>query len=128
MCAYLSLGCILAQLLMPHEELLPLPEGLADGVALVDSLDGGRSDVLDGCYGQSAVLQHELSHLAVPPQQSVIQRGVPAQHESHSYICFSHVHLQFLLLSSPLLSVLHVIREGIVAQQQFHSIQVAIVA
>ena len=31
-------------------------------------------------------------------------------------------------LSSPLLSVLHVIREGIVAQQQFHSIQVAIVA
>ena len=89
MCAHLSLGCILAQLLVPHEELLPLPEGLADGVALIDCLDGGRSDVLDGCYGQSAVLQHELSHLAVPSQQGVIQRGVPAQHQSHSYICFS---------------------------------------
>lgn len=48
-CAHLSLGCILAQLLMPHEELLSLLEGLADGVALVDGLDGGSSDVLDGC-------------------------------------------------------------------------------
>lgn len=81
MCAHVSLGCILAQLLMPHEELLSLPEGLADGVALVDSLDGGSSDVLDGCYGQSTMLQHVLSHLAVTPQQSIVQRGVPAQQE-----------------------------------------------
>lgn len=33
----------------------------------------------------------------------------------------------FLTGSSPLFSVLHVIRKGIVAQQQFHSVQVAIV-
>lgn len=89
MCAPLSLGCILAQLLVPHEELLPLPEGLADGVALVDRLDGGSSDVLDGCYGQSAVLQHELSHLTVPPQQSVVQRGVPSQHKHQSFMYFT---------------------------------------
>lgn len=76
---------------MPHKELLPLPEGLADGVALVDSLDGGGSDVLDGGDRQSAVLQHELSHLAVPTQQSIVQRGVPAEQEDRSYYCFPRV-------------------------------------
>lgn len=68
LCAPLSLGCILAQLLVSHEELLPLPEGLSDGVTLIDGLDGGSGDVLDGGDGQSAVLQHELGHLTVPPQ------------------------------------------------------------
>lgn len=86
-----SLGCILAQLLMPHKELLPLPEGLADGVALVDGLDGGSGDVLDGGNGQSAMLQHELSHLAVAPQQSIVQRGVPAEQEDRSYYSFPRV-------------------------------------
>lgn len=66
-CMCVSLGCILAQLLMSHEELLSLLEGLADGVALVDSLDRGSSDILDGCYGQGAMLQHKLGHLTVPP-------------------------------------------------------------
>lgn len=130
-----SLGCILAQLLVPHEELLSLPECFADGVSLVNSLDGGSSDVLDGCYGQSAMLQHELSHLTVPPQQSIVQGCVPSQHKqsviSGSVFPFTSPHvyafMRSTLLSSPLLCVLHVVREGIVAQQQFHSIQVAIV-
>lgn len=74
---------------MSHEELLSLPEGFAHRVAFVHSLDGGSSDVLDGCYGQSAVLQHELSHLTVPPQQSVVQRGVPAQQKCR---CYSRLH------------------------------------
>lgn len=76
--AHFSLGCILAQLFVPHEELLPLPEGLPDHVAFIDGLDGGSGDVLNGCYGQGAIFQHELSHLAVPPEQGVVQRGVPA--------------------------------------------------
>lgn len=85
-----SLGCILAQLLVPHEELLSLPECLANGVALVDRLNGCCGDFLDGCYGQSAMLQHELSHLAVSPQQSIVQRRVPTPHKhlSDSWIHF----------------------------------------
>lgn len=83
-----SLGGVLAQLLVPHEELLPLPEGLAHRVALVHGLDGGGGDVLDGRDGQGAVLQHELGHLAVPSQQGVVQRGVPARGERRSYTSF----------------------------------------
>ena len=95
-CAHVSLGCILTQLLMPHEKLLSLPECLADGEALVNSLDVGGRNVLDGCYGQSAVLQHELSHLAVPSQQSIVQRRVPARQKYHLYsVCVC-------LLSPPL--------------------------
>lgn len=85
------LGCILAQLLVSHEELLSLPEGLADGVALVDSLDGGSGDVLDGRYGESAVLQHELSHLTVSPQQSVVQGGVPARQKTQQWVILGPV-------------------------------------
>lgn len=115
---------------MPHEELLSLPEGLADGVALVDSLDGGSGDILDGCYGQSTMLQHVLSHLTVPPQQSIVQRGVPTQQDEHFIRQFAYSHLLppcRVALFSPLFGVLHMIRERVIAQQQFDSIQVAIV-
>lgn len=80
-----SLCGVFAQLLVSHEELLPLPEGLAHREALVDGLDGGGSDVLDGCYGQGAVFQHELGDFAVASQQSVVQRGVPARVEQRSF-------------------------------------------
>lgn len=129
--ARVSLGRILSQLLVSHEELLSLPESFADRVALIHSLYGGGGDVLDGRYGQSAVLQHELSHFAVAPQESVVQRRVPARQEFHLSLCLptSTFTSAFPLAtgSSPLLCVLHVIGEGAVAQQQLDSVQVAIV-
>lgn len=83
-----SLCGVLAQLLVSHEELLPLSEGLAHRVALVDGLDGGGGDVLDGGYGQGAVLQHELGHLAVASQQGIVQRGVPASGAAFVHLLF----------------------------------------
>lgn len=83
-----SLCGVLAQLLVSHEELLPLSEGLAHRVALVDGLDGGGGDVLDGRDGQRAVLQHELGHLAVASQQGVVQRGVPASGAAFMHLLF----------------------------------------
>lgn len=116
---------------MSHEELLSLPESFADRVALIHSLYGGGGNVLDGRYGQSTVLQHELSHFAVAPQESVVQRRVPARQEFHLSLCLptSAFTSAFPLSagSSPLFCVLHVIGERIVAQQQFDGVQVAIV-
>lgn len=62
---------------MLHEEVLAVSESFPDLVAFVHSLDFEGSDVLDGCDGQGAVLQHELDHFVALTKQSIIEGGVP---------------------------------------------------
>lgn len=62
---------------MLHEEIFPVSESFSDLVPFVDSLDFEGSDVLYGCDGQGAVLQHELDHFMALTKQSVIEGSVP---------------------------------------------------
>lgn len=62
---------------MLHEEVLAVSESFPDLVAFVHSLDFEGSDVLDGCDGQGAVLQHELDHFVALTKQSIIEGSVP---------------------------------------------------
>lgn len=62
---------------MLHEEIFPVSEGFPDLVAFVDRLDFEGGDVLNGCDGQGAVLQHELDHFMALAQQSVVKGRVP---------------------------------------------------
>lgn len=62
---------------MLHEEIFPVSESFSDLVPFVDRLDFEGGDVLNGCDGQGAVLQHELDHFVALAQQSVVQGSVP---------------------------------------------------
>lgn len=68
---------VFSQLLVLHEQILPVSEGLPDLVPFVDSLDFEGGDVLYGRDGQGAVLQHELDHFMALAEQGVVQGSVP---------------------------------------------------
>lgn len=78
---------IFSQLLMLHEEVLPVSESFPDLVPFVDSLDFEGSNVLYGCDGQGTMLQHELNHFMAFAKQSIIKGCVPEADGGFFFFC-----------------------------------------
>lgn len=64
---------------MLHEEIFPISKSFSDLVPFVHRLDFEGSDVLDGCDGQGAVLQHELDHFMALTEQGIVKGSVPEE-------------------------------------------------